>query len=165
MLLTTPSTVVKRVLAAVAVCCAAVALLPASTACWSASFAFMEAIWIPAWARESTSLIILLLAEVSSSNSFTRSRIGWVWRCTYFLRAKGLTLPQKPSWDSYVNGALPVALSAAGAGVLVDAAVCATTGSASKKAMNNATTARFFIFYILREKPLVRLLAARLSRA
>src|SRR6202008_382356 len=66
---------------------------------------------------------------------------------------KGLTLPQKPSWVSTVNGALPVALSAAGAGVLggVDAAGCwASAGSASRKAMNNATTARFFIFYILR---------------
>src|SRR5713101_4990024 len=154
MLLTTPSTVVRRLLAWVAVCCAAVALLPASTACWSASLAFADAIWMPAWARESVSLIIFVLAAVSSSSSLTRSRIGWVWRCTYFLRAKGLTLPQKPSWVSTVNGALPVALLPAVVDELsgaVDAAGCwASAGSASKKAMNNATTARFFIFYILR---------------
>ena len=54
---------------------------------------------MPAWARESTSLIILLLDAVSSSSSLTRSRIGSVWRCTYFLRAKGLMRPQKPSRD------------------------------------------------------------------
>src|SRR6185437_16911068 len=110
MLLTTPSTVVRRVLAWVAVFCAWVALLPASTACWSASLAFVDAIWIPCCARESTSLIIFEFAAVSSSSSFTRSRIGWVCFWTYFLRAKGLILPQKPWRLSYCKGAFPVAV-------------------------------------------------------
>src|SRR5690242_13044958 len=110
MLLTTPSTVVRRVLAWVAVVCAWVALLPASTACWSASLAFADACWMPCWARLSTSLIIFEFAAVSSSSSLTRSRIGCVCFCTYFLRANGFTLPQKPWRLSYCRGALPVAL-------------------------------------------------------
>ena len=109
MFVTTCSTVWIRVVACCAVCCAAWARLPASIACWSASVALAEAILMPSWARESTSLIILLLLAVSSSNSFRRSRIGWVWRCTYFLRANGLTRPQKPSRAGGWRG-LPVAL-------------------------------------------------------
>src|SRR2546426_95758 len=96
MLPTTCSTVVRRVLAWVAVCCAIWALLPASIACWSASLALLDASRIPSVARESVSLIILLLAAVSSSSSLTRSRMGAVCRCTYFLRAKGFRWPQKP---------------------------------------------------------------------
>ena len=116
MLPTTCSTVVRRVLAWVAVCCAIVALLPASIACWSASVALVEASRMPSWARESVSLIILVFEDVSSSNSLTRSRIGAVCRCTYFLRAKGLILPQKPSCVSGCKAGLPLAPEAAAAG-------------------------------------------------
>src|SRR5437899_1406140 len=111
---------------------------------------------MPCWARLSTSLIIFEFAAVSSSSSFTRSRIGWVCFCTYFLRANGLTLPQKPWRLSYCRGALPVAPA-----VEVDDAACdwslgvelagcwASAGNESKNATNNATTARFFIVNIL----------------
>src|SRR5207249_6290697 len=113
---------------------------------------------MPCCARLSTSLIIFVLAAVSSSSSLTRSRIGWVWRWTYFFRAKGLTLPQNPWRLSYCNGALPVALEPLEVAVCddwsceVDAAGCcwASAGSESKAATNNATTARFFILNILR---------------
>src|SRR5579863_1181150 len=64
---------------------------------------------MPCWARESTSLIILVFPAVSSSSSFTRSRIGSVWRCTYFLRAHGFNLPQKPWRVSGCKGCFPVA--------------------------------------------------------
>ncbi len=49
----------------------------------------VEASWIPCCARASVSLIALCSSAVSSSSSLMRSRIGWVWRATYFLRANG----------------------------------------------------------------------------
>src|ERR1700733_12656351 len=110
MLPTTVSTVWKRVVTCWELCWAAVALLQASRACGSASLALSEASLMPAWVRASVSLIALPLEEVISSSSLTRSRIGSVWRCTYFLRAKGLTRPQKPSRDGAARGALPLAL-------------------------------------------------------
>src|SRR5882724_2472835 len=111
---------------------------------------------MPSLARESTSLIILLLEAVSSSSSFTRSRIGAVWRCTYFLRAKGLILPQKPSWVSGCNAGLPLApvvvvLWSAefevAAGWLCEAELvcCARTGRASTVLKSSARNTRFFI--------------------
>src|SRR6266567_1683035 len=135
---------------------------------------------MPCWARLSTSLIIFVLAAVSSSSSFTRSRIGWVCRWTYFLRAKGLTLPQNPWRLSYCSGALPVAVEPLEVvcddwSGEVDAAGCcwASAGSESKAATNHATTARFFIFDILRGGApgthrlvaLGKLPSARLTRA
>src|SRR5437764_933081 len=117
---------------------------------------------MPCVARESTSLIIFELAWVSSSSSFTRSRIGWVWRCTYFLRANGLTLPQKPWRLSYCKGAFPVALSPElldgvdavcddwSLGVELAGCCWASAGRESKHATNNATIGRFIIFNILR---------------
>src|SRR5580700_12007547 len=78
-------------------------------ACWSASLALAEASWMPCWARASTSLICFELFAVSSSSSFTRSRMGSVWRCTYFLRAHGFILPQKPWRVSGCKGCFPVA--------------------------------------------------------
>src|SRR6201993_151217 len=122
-------------------------------ACWSAWFALSEASWMPCVARASTSLICLLLAEVSSSSSFTRSRMGSVWRCTYFLRAKGLTRPQKPSRDGAARGALPVALPVSldvdccvAAGWLwSDEVVCARAGIARTAAKGRAVTRRWFI--------------------
>src|SRR5215469_700692 len=116
---------------------------------------------MPCCARESTSLIIFEFVAVSSSSSLMRSRIGWVWRCTYFLRANGLIFPQKPWWLSYCNGALPVAVSPLGVvgdddacddwSLVVEFAGCwASAGSERTNATNNATTARFFIFDILR---------------
>src|SRR5258705_12725852 len=51
-----------------------------------------------------------VLPAVSSSSSLRRSATGCNWRCTYFLRANGLTRPQKPSLVSIASGALPVAL-------------------------------------------------------
>src|SRR5215470_11426928 len=110
---------------------------------------------MPCWARLSTSLIIFVLDAVSSSSSFTRFWIGVSCRCTYFLRAKGFTLPQKPWRVSYCKGALPLAVSAlvlleaAGADWLVVDEVLdcwATAVTVNKTATNNATTARFFIF-------------------
>src|SRR5512140_3628472 len=59
---------------------------------------------MPCWARESTSLMSLEFFEVSSSSSLTRLVTGPSWRCTYFLRAKGLILPQKPSCVSSFSG-------------------------------------------------------------
>src|SRR5579863_2806606 len=112
---------------------------------------------MPAWARESVSLIALLLAAVRSSSSLTRSRIGSVWRCTYFLRAKGLTRPQKPSREGGARGALPVAVSvevvAAGAVELgdEDGEFCATAGSASTAANGRATNRRLFIITFLQK--------------
>src|ERR1700689_5987450 len=44
---------------------------------------------MPCVARASTSLIILLFSEDSSSSSLIRSRIGPTCRCTYFLLANG----------------------------------------------------------------------------
>src|SRR5215469_17833428 len=119
---------------------------------------------MPCCARESTSLIIFEFVAVSSSSSLMRSRIGWVWRCTYFLRANGLIFPQKPWWLSYCNGALPVAVSPLGVvgdddacddwSLVVEFAGCwASAGSERTNATNNATTARFFIFDILRGEP------------
>src|SRR5215471_13515875 len=132
---------------------------------------------MPCWARPSTSLIIFEFEAVSSSSSLRRSRSGWVCFCTYFFRAKGFTLPQKPWWLSYCNGALPVAVSAVPVLLGCDA-VCwddwslvdccwASAGRASKNATNNATTARFFIFDILRggAPSQDRLHTARLARA
>src|SRR5437879_11239187 len=79
--------------------------------CWPDSLALEEFSLMLSWARESTSFIILLLLAVSSSSSFRRSRMGWVCRCTYFLRANGFTRPQKPSRAGGWSG-LPVALVA-----------------------------------------------------
>src|SRR6266567_2678485 len=71
--------------------------------------------------------------------------MGVICRWTYFLRANGLTLPQKPWRVSFV---LEVCDELSG---VVEAAGCwASAGSESRTATNNATTARFFIFYILR---------------
>src|SRR5579864_3676657 len=107
---------------------------------------------MPVWARESVSLMDLLLAEVSSSSSLTRSRMGSVWRCTYFLRANGFTRPQKPSREGGARGALPVALSVeAGADevaagwVWSDEVVCAMAGKESMAASGRATSRRLFI--------------------
>src|SRR5262249_26698857 len=75
------------------------------------------ALRIPSVARESTSAIVLEFLAVSSSSSLTRPRTGSSWRFTYFLRAKGFILPQKPSWRSYLSGSLPVAGRAFGLGV------------------------------------------------
>src|SRR5581483_2732287 len=86
--------------------------------------------------------------------------MGVSCRCTYFLRAKGLIFPQKPWRVSYCNGALPVALLPELVcevevcddwSVVVEAGCCwASAGRESMNATNNATTARFFIFDILR---------------
>src|SRR3954465_6278270 len=159
MLLTTVSTVCTRVVTCCADCCTQVALLPASIACWSASLALSEASLMPEEARWSTSLICLLLAEVSSSSSLTRSRMGSVWRCTYFLRAKGLTRPQKPSRDGAAKGALPVALPespaddwlcwVAAGWLWSDEVVCARAGIESTAASGRAITRRWFIMDFL----------------
>src|SRR5690349_4210954 len=103
---------------------------------------------MPAWARASVSLMFLPFCEVSSSSSFTRSRIGSVWRCTYFLRAKGLTRPQKPSREGAARGALPVALPesvddvAAGWLVEPDEEFCARAGIARMAANGRAMMRR-----------------------
>ena len=68
---------------------------------WSA---FAEAILMPSCARESTSLMYLAFWAESSSISLTRLRMGVIWRWTYFLRANGLILPQKPSFCSASRG-------------------------------------------------------------
>src|SRR5579872_228854 len=119
---------------------------------------------MPCCARESTSLIILLLAAVRSSSSFKRSRMGCVWRWTYFLRANGFTRPQNPSRAGGCNG-FPVALSV---GVLVLVCdevcagwlavvwscelelelVCAKAGKANRATTTKATSAFFFICVI-----------------
>src|ERR1039458_7290109 len=104
MLPTTCSTGGRRVRAWRAFWLACWARLPASVACWSASLALADAWRIPSCARASTSLMFLALAAVRSSSSFTRLRIGLSWRCTYFLRAKGLILPQNPWRSSGCSG-------------------------------------------------------------
>src|ERR1700690_28347 len=136
-------------------------------ACRSASLAFAEAIWIPCCARESVSLIALVLDAVSSSSSFTRSRIGSVWRATYFLRANGFMCPQKPSRLAGCKGSLPVAESAfVPLWLLVDIEVweaelgevavwelellsCAKTGTARITLNNRPRRVRFFILDFL----------------
>ena len=55
---------------------------------------FADASWIPCCARASVSLIDFVFEAVNSSSSLMRSRIGWVWRATYFLRAKGFRCPR-----------------------------------------------------------------------
>src|SRR5690349_12676081 len=59
---------------------------------------------MPCCERESTSLISLAFCAVRTSSSFTRSRTGESCRCTYFLRAKGFSLPQKPCFLSTTSG-------------------------------------------------------------
>ena len=66
---------------------------------------------MPCCARASVSLIALLFEAVNSSSSLMRSRIGWVWRATYFLRANGFMCPQNPSRVSGCKGSFPVAVS------------------------------------------------------
>src|SRR5882724_304638 len=88
-----------------------------------------------------------VLPAVSSSSSLRRSATGCNWRCTYFLRANGLTRPQKPSLVSIASGALPVALFeevAAGAAAGAEVVVWASAGSANSAAIRTATM-RFFI--------------------
>src|ERR1700756_5060137 len=84
--------------------------------------------------------------------------MGAVWRCTYFLRANGFSLPQNPSWVSGCNGSLPVAASAlVGAGAawvvpcagVVDVVCWAKAGIASAPATSNAMRL-FFILNFLR---------------
>src|SRR5215831_2667804 len=79
-------TFVEAWVAAVAADCA---LVPASVACWSARFTFSEANCNPFCERPSTSLILFAFSAVISSSSLTRSRIGTVYRSTYFLLANG----------------------------------------------------------------------------
>src|SRR5882724_9213360 len=149
MLPTAVSTPVRRVLAVSAVVWAVLARLPASIACWSSSLALSAASLMPAWARESVSLMERVLPAVSSSSLLRLSATGGNWLFTYFLRAKGLTRPQKPSLVSMASGALPVALfeavaaGAAAAGVVV----WASAGSANSAA-NRIATMRFFMCFL-----------------
>jgi hypothetical protein len=52
----------------------------------------------------------VLIGFVGFVGSQPNARMGSVCRCTYFLRAKGLTRPQKPSRDGAARGALPLAV-------------------------------------------------------
>src|SRR3979490_1782722 len=97
----------------------------------------------------------LVFDAVNSSSSLMRSRIGSVCLATYFLRANGLTRPQKPSRACGCRGCFPVAVVDVVCDVVVwvegDDCVCdvelscAKTGTARTPASVRTKSERFFI--------------------
>src|SRR5579864_5060191 len=112
---------------------------------------------MPCWARESTSLIALLFSAVIPSSSFTRSRIGTVKRCTYFLLANGCVtrftkFGSSPSQKSLLlggcSGSLLAVCEAGGTcpdcGAL-ELVCCADPGIATAADKSSAANICFFI--------------------
>ena len=68
-------------------------------------------------ARPSTSWMSLAFLAFTSSSSLSRSLMGSVCLLTHFLRAKGFTRPQKPSFEALVDGEAAGCCCAAEGGV------------------------------------------------
>src|SRR5580698_307729 len=108
---------------------------------------------MPCVARASTSLIILLFSELSSSSSLIRSRIGPTCRCTYFLLANGCVtrftrFGSSPSQKSLGvwggSGSRSLALCDVEVALTVELPCCANPGSASAETSMH-TNIEFFI--------------------